>query len=272
VGGGAVGCEFACLLQAAGSQVTIVEMTAGLLPGEDAAVVSALTRSFESRGIKIKTNVKVTEVKKSSTGWSLKLSDGEFLESSDLLLCAGRYANLKSLALDKAGIKFEKNILVNEKLQTSNSAVYAAGDAAGTRLAHAASQQAEAAVTNALGGSKILDDRFIPRCLYSWPEVASVGAWKYQMDEKNIPSKASRGFFQATAKALASGDTEGFVQIVFNPESRQIQGAQIIGPHATELIHVFSVALKKDCTIDDLADMVFAHPTLSEAIKEAARK
>src|SRR5262249_16433517 len=160
------------------------------------------------------------------------------------LACVGRLPSTQGLDLEKAEIKFEKSrIVVNSQLQTSNPNVFAIGDAAGTRLAHHASAQGETAAANALGKKESCDDRFVPRCLYSWPEVASVGAWKYQLEENGKPVKATRSFFKGSSKALASGETEGFVQVVSDPVSGKILGAQIIGAHATELIHIFSVAL-----------------------------
>lgn len=273
VGGGAVGCEFACLLNAAGSKVTLIEMTPGLLPGEDRGVASTLARIFEQRGIQIKTGVRVSSLKKGPDGWELSLTAGDPLKADQILVCVGRTPSISALGLLKANIKSDKKSLtLSPHLQTSNPHVYAAGDVAGTRLAHAAAAQGEVAALNALGQPKTYDDRFVPRCLYTWPEVASVGAWKYQLEEKNAPVRADRAFFKASAKAWAAQETDGFVQIVSDAESGQILGAQIIGAHATELIHIFSVALKKEMTRRELGDVMFAHPTLSEVVKEAAKK
>lgn len=273
VGGGAVGCEFACLLQAAGSKVTLLELKENLLPGEDAAVAQALAKSFETRGIKVITGAKVNGLQRSGAEWKAGLSNGEIVTVTEILVCVGRSPRPALLSVDKAGVQLNGTSLkLNEKFQTTNPHIYAAGDAATTRLAHAAAHQGEAAAQNALGGTGVYDDRFVPRCLYSWPEVASVGQWKYQLEEAGKPVKTSRAFFQASAKALAAREPEGFVQIVFDPSSDRVLGAQIIGAHATELIHIFSVALKKDMTRKELADVMFAHPTLSETIKEACKK
>lgn len=273
VGGGAVGCEFACLLNAAGSQVTLLEMKDQLLPGEDAAVAQILAQSFEKRGIRVITGAVAESLIKSGSGWSTKLSNGEVLISEQVLACVGRTPNVQGLGLAKAGIMTDKNkVVVNAQLQTSNPNIYAAGDIAGTRLAHHAAAQGETAALNVLGGQHTTDDRFVPRCLYSWPEVASVGSWKYQLEEQGKPVKTARAFFKGSSKALASGETDGFVQIVSDPDSKKILGAQIIGPHATELIHLFSVALKAEMTTQDLNAVMFAHPTLSEVVKDAARK
>jgi dihydrolipoamide dehydrogenase len=209
---------------------------------------------------------------KSTHMWKLALLQGEIIEAEQVLVCVGRVPQHKALNLDAAGVQTEKGFLVlNSQLQTTNPDIYAAGDAATTRLAHAAASQGEAAAVNALGGKAIYDDRLVPRCLYSWPEVASVGAWKYQWEQAGRPVKATRAFFKGAAKALAANEADGFVQIVSEPDGRMI-GAQIIGPHATELIHIFSVALKANMTTRELAEVMFAHPTLGEVARDAARK
>ena len=273
VGGGAVGLEFACLLNAAGTKVTVVELQPTILPGEDPAICSALTRSFESRGIKILTNTSLQTIVKESKGWKITLNNGDVLQSEQILACVGRVPNPKLLQIEKAAIELEnRRLKINQHLQTTNPNIYAAGDATTTRLAHAAAAQAEVAATNALGGKEIFDDNLVPRCLYSWPEVASVGAWKYQLEGKNIPVKATRSFYKGSAKALAAGETEGFVQVVSDPNMNKILGAQIIGSHATELIHIFSVALKAEMTTKQLGEVMFAHPTLAEMVKEACKR
>lgn len=272
IGGGAVGCEFACLLHAAGAQVTIVELKDTLLPGEDPAIALALQRSLEQRGIKVFTQNKIVAVEKSNRSWKLALSQGEILEAEDVLVCVGRLPRHNLLNLSAADVHTEKGALIlNPSLQTTNPNIYAAGDTATTRLAHAAAAQGEVAATNALGGHLLYDDSAVPRCLYSWPEVASVGAWRYQYEQAGKPVKASRAFFKGAAKALAANEADGFVQIVSEPDGR-IVGAQIIGPHATELIHIFSVAMKASMTTQTLSEVMFAHPTLGEVIRDAARK
>ncbi|OVE75776.1 hypothetical protein BVX98_06885 [bacterium F11] len=273
IGGGPIGLEFACLLQAAGSAVTVVEMLPTILPGEDPAVVSALTRSFENRGIVIKSQSTVKTLEKTAGGWKVNLQSGENIEVEQILCCVGRVSNPTSLQPEKAGIQVEKNqIKINENLQTTNPNVYAAGDVTTTRLAHAAAAQGNIAAANAWGDKKTFDPSFVPRCLYTWPEVASVGAWKSDLESLNLPVKAARAFYKGSAKALAANETEGFVQIISDPGSKKILGAQIIGANATELIHIFSVALKTNMTTDQLGEVIFAHPTLAEMVKEAAKK
>lgn len=268
IGGGAVGCEFACLLQSAGSNVTLIEMQENLMPGEDAGIVTALTNSFEVRGIRVKTGTTVKNLKKVRNTWEIELSSGEKMNVDELVACVGRIPHLDGFKLENAGIEFQKQKLtLNSFLQTTNPNVYAAGDVTlQTRLAHAASVQGEIAALNALGQKLTFDGSLVPRCLYTWPEVASVGQWKKESD------KTARAFFKGSAKAMAAREAEGFVQIVSNPDTGKILGAQIIGPHATELIHIFSVALKAGMTVKDLGAVIFAHPTLAEAIKDAAKK
>ncbi|MCB4756893.1 MAG: NAD(P)/FAD-dependent oxidoreductase [Elusimicrobia bacterium] len=274
IGGGAVGCEFACLLNAAGSKVTIIEMTGTLLPGEDPAITSSLGASFEKRGIQILTEKTVKDLQRKGALWHITLSNGETLTAEEILTCVGRAPKPELLAPEKGGIQYDKgSIKINNSLQTTNPNVFAAGDVTGlTRLAHAAAVQGKVAAVNALGGSETFDGSLVPRCLYSWPEVASVGRPKHDAEKETKTVKVSRGFFKGSAKALAAGEAEGFVQIVSDASGEKILGAQIIGPHATELIHIFSVALKKEMTLKELGEVIFAHPTLSEVIRDAAKR
>jgi dihydrolipoamide dehydrogenase len=270
-GGGAVGCEFACLFHELGTEVTIVEKTAGLLPGEDPNIISALRAAFESRGIRIFTDTTVTALEGGPRQWTATLGNGQTLSCEQTLVSIGRVPDTAGLGLDKAGvIGAPKGIAVNDRMQTNKPRIYAVGDITGTtRLAHAASAQGEVAATNACGGQAVYDGSLTPRCLYTWPEVASVGLWAYEAEAKQIPVKSQRSFFRGSATAMIEGETDGFFQVVSDKTSGKILGAQIIGPDATELIHIFSVALKAGMTTQDLRSVTFAHPSLAEGIKEA---
>ncbi len=275
VGGGAIGCEFACLFHEFGSQVTLIEKTQGLLPGEDPAVVRVLQSSFAKRGIKVLTGVTVTQVTKKDNEWHCQLSDNSIVMSDDLLVCAGRSPVSDGLGLDKASIKTEnRKIAVGNNLQTSQQHIYAVGDINGlSLLAHAASMQAEAAVSHIMGEKLAYQNDLVPKCLYTWPEVASVGENLESAQAKGVTPKSQRFFFQASPKAMAGNDTEGLMQVISDKSSpHRILGAQIAGPHATELIHVFSVGLRARMTLPDLREVIFAHPTLSEGIREAILK
>jgi dihydrolipoamide dehydrogenase len=271
VGGGAVGCEFACLLNELGCLVTIVERTPALLPGEDPAVVRLLRTSFEKRGIRVLTDVNAVRVERTPAGWKIEFADGASIESAQLLVCAGRRPAVDELGLEAAGVRLERHrVIVNERLQTSNPRIYSVGDVNGlSLLAHAAAAQGEAAVDRIAGEDAPYPAALVPRCLYTWPEVASVGEWIHSAELKGLEVKSKRFFFQGSAKALAGSEPEGFIQVVIEKGSDRLLGAQIIGAHATELIHVFSVALRAGLTAGQLRGVIYAHPTLSEGVKEA---
>lgn len=271
VGGGAVGLEFACLFQEAGSAVTVVEKMPQILPGEEAAVSRLLQKSFEKRGMKIATDRTVEKAEKNGNGWRLALSNGEILSAEQVLVCVGRRPMTEGLGLESAGVHVDGGrVSVNQYLQTSRPHIYAVGDVNGlSLLAHAASAQGGVAAGHLLGEKEAYDPALIPRCLYTWPEVASVGEWTHSAALKNMEVKSQRFFFQGSPKAMASHETEGFMQILSDKQDGRLLGAQIIGPHATELIHIFSVALSAKQTADQLRRLIFAHPTLAEGIREA---
>ncbi len=276
VGGGAVGCEFACLFNALGSKVFVIEKTAGLVPGEDALVVQTLRKSFEARDIEIFDSVTIASLARGKKSWQITLSDQKEFQAESLLVCTGRRPDTQSLNLEAAGIKTEGKgnlIELNGRLQTSNANVFAAGDVTGlSLLAHAGTIQGECAAKNALGGAQNYNGDFVPRCLYTWPEVASIGLWKESAENAGIPVKGQRYFFQGLSRALAEGQTEGFVQILSHKESGKILGAQIIGPTATEIIHIISVALQQQMSRDELHEVIFAHPTFSEGVRWALER
>jgi dihydrolipoamide dehydrogenase len=271
VGGGAVGLEFACLFHELGTQVTLVEKMPQLLPGEEASVSRFLQQSYEKRGLNVYTERTVESAEKGPEGWRLVLSKGEVLSAEEVLVCVGRRAAVEDLGLEAAGVSVDRGrIAVNDFMQTSRATIYAVGDVTGlSLLAHAAGVQGAIAVGHMAGERMSYAQTRIPRCLYTWPEVASVGEWTHSASIKDLEVKAQRFFFQGSAKALASDEGEGFIQILSNKKDGRLLGAQIVGPHATELIHVFSVALEANLTVDQLRRVVFAHPTLSEGIREA---
>ncbi len=273
VGGGAVGCEFACLFNALGSKVSIIEKTAGLVPGEDPGIVQALRKVFEARGIEIFDSITIEELKHGNV-WNIKLSNQKMIEAEALLVCTGRRPDVQALNLDAAGIKAERNRMVlNGSLQTSNENVFAAGDVTGlSLLAHSGTAQGECAARNAMGENMTYNGSLVPRCLYTWPEVASVGQWKEAAEKAGIPVKGQRYFFQGSARAMAENQTDGFAQILSHAESGKIIGAQIIGPGAAEIIHILTVAIKNQMTRDSLKDVIFAHPSFSESIRWALER
>lgn len=274
IGGGAVGCEFACLFHELGCKITIIEKLPNLLPGEDDLVALTLKRSFETRGIKVATSTTVETLDRKGDAWEAKLSNKSTVNADEILLCVGRSPNCKPLDLEKAGIEYSsKGIDVDATLNTSNKNVYSVGDVTGlSLLAHSASVQGEIAAANASGEKKLYDGALVPRCLYSWPEVASVGIPLSRAKERGIDAKSQRFFLQASGRALCEGRTEGFIQIVSDEKTDRILGGQILGQHATELIHILSIALKKEMTRREMRETIFAHPTLAEGIRGALEK
>jgi dihydrolipoamide dehydrogenase len=271
VGAGAVGLEFACLFHELGSRVTVIEKKIQILPGEEASVARLLQKSFEKRGMKICTDRTVDQAERAPDGWRLVLSDGETLTPDQVLVCVGRRPATDGLGLETAGVSVDNGrIGVNNHMQTSRASVYAVGDVNGlSLLAHAAAAQGVAAANHILGTPVPYDNERVPRCLYTWPEVASVGEWTHSAALKNVEVKAQRFFFQGSPKALASDETEGFLQILSAKGDGRLLGAQMVGPHATELIHIFATALAEKMTVERLRQVIFAHPTLAEGIREA---
>jgi dihydrolipoamide dehydrogenase len=271
VGGGAVGCEFACLFHELGARVTLLEKMDALLPGEDPAVVRVLRTSFEKRGIRVLTGAVADHLAHEAAGWTVRLSAGEDLEAEEVLVCVGRRPDVGGLDIAAAGIVASNGrISVDERMRTNLAHIYAVGDVNGmSLLAHAASAQAETAVAAIFDEHRPYDGDGVPRCLYTWPEVASVGLSPDAARARGCEPKSQRHFFQGSPKALAADEGEGFLQIVSEAKDGRLLGAQIIGPHATELIHVFSVALKARLTTGDLRTVMFAHPTLCEGIRDA---
>jgi dihydrolipoamide dehydrogenase len=188
------------------------------------------------------------------------------------MIAAGRTTDLKNLNLEAAGIKYLKFIEVNEYMQTSNPNIYAIGDVNGiSLLAHSATRQGEIAALNIMGHNEKFDKNIVPNCIYSFPEVASVGLRPNEAKEKNINIKIKKAFFQVLGKAVATMQTEGFIQIITD-ENDTIIGAQIVGGPATEIIHILSLAVKFKMKTSELNSIIYAHPTMSEIIMEALNR
>jgi dihydrolipoyl dehydrogenase len=271
VGGGVIGVEFACFFNAMGSNVEIVEISPSLLAGEDEMSARTLQNSFKKRGIKLHLSKTVESVSIEGECKVVKLNDGTEIKSDEIMVCAGRRFDPSELNLDKAGIKYDaKHIIVDKTMQTNVKNIYAVGDINGYyQLAHAAGEHGAIAMESIFGNKTDYNDDLIPRCVYSWPEVASVGINKKQATERGIKVKAYRVFMASSAKAITHDETEGFLQILADEETDKILGAQFVGLSATELIHIVSVAMKTKMTAGELSKVVFAHPTVAESIYEA---
>lgn len=272
VGAGAIGLEFACIYSAFGAEVAVVEMMEQILPGEDSEIASVLAKSLKARGIEIITGDSVKEISARGGGVSAVLGSGREIPAGKCLVAAGRTPSREGIELDSIGVCERGFFKVNERMETSEAGIYAIGDAAGGwLLAHKASAEGIAAAENACGMESEVDYRTVPRCVYTFPEIASAGITEAEAKERGMKVESGKFPFSALGKAVVNGDTEGMVKFVVDAESREILGAQIAGAHATELISEISLAIRLEALPEDVAAAVHPHPTLSESIMEAAR-
>jgi len=276
LGGGAVGTEFASIFTSFGSKMTLIEMLPRILPIEDEEVSKELRRVLKKRGIDVRTGQRLTEVDASGDGVRITLEEGEKssqLEAEMLLVAVGRAPVSEGLGLEELGIALDRGYIpVNEFMQTTVPSVYAIGDVVNTPwLAHVASSEGVLAVEHMAGQEveAINYDR-VPSCTYCEPEVASVGLTEAQAKERGYDVVTGKFPFTALAKAAILGKPEGFVKIVRETRYDELLGVHIIGAHATDLIAEACVALRVESTTEELFRSMHAHPTLSEAVAEAA--
>jgi dihydrolipoamide dehydrogenase len=276
IGAGPIGLEFGTIFAALKTKVTIVEMLPQILPTEDAEVASALEKSLRHFKIQFFTGAQVKEIIEIGEGKKKVLvqqgdSEKDF-EAEVVLVAVGRKPNLENLGLAEAGIQADKKgIEVNSRMETNSPGVYAIGDATGKwLLAHFASAQGEVAAENAMGREVELESRAVPRCVYTLPEVASVGMTEKEAKEGGYDYRAGRFPFSASGKATVIGERNGFVKILSEVKYGEVLGVQIFGPHATDLIGEAVLAMQMEGTAQDLAKTIHPHPTLTEAMKEAA--
>jgi dihydrolipoamide dehydrogenase len=278
VGAGAVGCEFADVFAAFGTQVTLIEALPGILPLEDADCSAELTKSFKKRKIDVLTGAKIGDVKVGKSSVSMSVEVGgkkQNLEVEKVLVAAGRAPNIEDLGLKEAGVQLTDKgfVKINDRMETSAKGIYAIGDVAGPpMLAHKGSREG-VVLAELLAGQKhvhLVNYGNIPSATYCHPEVASIGMTEQQVKDKKIEYKVGKFPFSANGRARTSGETEGFVKIIRDAKYGEILGAHIIGAHATELIHELAVARENEYTVEEIDLAIHAHPTLSEAIAEAS--
>lgn len=278
LGAGAVGVEFASVYSRFGADTTLVELLPRLVPLEDEEVSKELEKSFRKRGLKSQVDTKLENMEKTANGVVVtgKTAKGEAvrLEAEMLLVAVGRMPYTEGLGLEGTKIKVEKGFVqVDEFQQTAEKGVYAIGDVVPTPLlAHLASKEGTVAVEHIAGSKDVrpINLRLVPNCTYCDPEVASVGLTEAKARELGYDVKLGKFPFSASGKARILGEEEGFVKIVSEGKYDEILGVHIIGPHATELIAEACVAMQLESTADELGRTMHAHPTVSEAIMEAA--
>lgn len=273
IGAGVIGCEFASIFRALGSEVTMVELMPRAVSTEDEEISKTLERELKKRKIKLFTGVKAESVELTDGGVKTRLSNGKEVLSEVVLVSIGRAFNSEDIGLEEAGIETGKRgeIKVNQRMETSLDGVYAVGDVTGgILLAHVASKEGIVASINATGGEKEMDYSVVPYAIFTHPEIGSVGLREHQARERGIDYITGHFQFRGLGKAHAMGEISGFVKIIADRKTDKILGVHIIGPHASDLIHEAAVAMKKGITIKELADTIHAHPTLSEGVMEAA--
>jgi dihydrolipoamide dehydrogenase len=276
IGSGAIGIEFASFYRAFGAEVTVVEVLDRILPVEDEEISKEAARAFKKRGIRILTGAKIGKTDISGKGAKIEVTVGgksEMLEAEKVISAVGIVGNVENLGLEKAGVKVEKShVVVNEWLETGAKGVYAIGDLAGPPwLAHKASHEGVIAAERIAGvkGLHPMNSGRIPGCTYSSPQIASVGMTEARAKEKGHEVKVGRFPFKANGKAIALGETGGFVKTVFDAKTGELLGAHMIGPEVTELIQGYGIAMSLETTEAELMHTIFPHPTLSEAMHEA---
>ena len=275
IGGGVIGAEFAELFAAFGVQVTIVEMLDRLLPLMDADLGAALAWTLGQRGIEIHVNSRATRLEEGPGGLraAVVTPAGELsIEADRVLVAVGRRPNVEDLGLEAAGVRTAKSgIPVDTRMQTNVPGIYAIGDVTGgIQLAHVASQGGEVAVENALGRASTFSQKTVPSAVFTDPEIASVGLTEAQAREQGYDVRVGRFPLSASGKALTYGEKDGFVKVVSEARFGEILGMHIVAPHASDLIHEAGLALALEATLDELVGVVHGHPTLGEAVREAA--
>lgn len=273
IGGGVIGCEFATLFNTLGVKVTIVELMPSILPMIDGELSRRYQMLLKKAGVEIKTQAQVTAVKEEGEQVKVILSDGETLVAKKVLVSIGRKFNTKGLGLEKIGVTMgpKGEIVVDDYMRTNVDGVYAIGDITNKiQLAHVASAQGIATVQTILGNPTKMNYDVVPNCIFTSPEIASVGLTQEEAERRGFKVKVGKFFFLASGKAVASGETEGMVKIVADSSNDRVLGVHIMGPHATELIMEGALAVTQEVKVKELAACIHAHPTLSEAILEAA--
>ena len=288
MGGGVIGCEFACILSALGSKVTIVEAMDRLLPlpSVDDNCSKVILREMKKRKISVHTSLVVEKVTRedqtiqaytAASPFSQKKAKPVVIAAEKMAVCIGRQSNAAALNLETINVAVNPRgwIEVNEKMETSVPGVYAIGDVTGPEkvmLAHVASTEAEIAADNAMGGNKTMNYDVIPGGIFTMPEVGTVGLSETQAIEKGHAVRTDTVLFRTLGKAQVINEIAGETKIVSDKETGKVLGVHMVGPHATDLIAESTLAIKKGCTVKDIADTIHAHPTLAESTLEAALK
>ncbi len=272
IGGGYIGCEFATFFAEAGTSVTVVEMLDAILLRTDGEVVKEMTNVLRKKKVKLLTGTKVGKIEKEKDSVSVTLPDGKSLSADILLCCTGRKAVTSGLGFEEVGLSLQNGFVpVDERCRTSREGIFAIGDITGKmQLAHFASRQGIVAAEVACGLDSRMKENVCPSAIFTHPEIASVGITEEEAKEKGLDYTVGRFPFQALGMALAMAETTGFVKIIAQRHTQEILGVHIIGPGAPGLIAEAALAMQLECTVEELAATIHTHPTIPEALMEAA--
>jgi dihydrolipoamide dehydrogenase len=273
LGGGIIGCEFASIFRRFGSEVTIVEMLPRLIPQEDEGASKELAKQFGRRGIQLALEQQCTKVERNGGGITVHYGDGRTVDADLMLVSVGRGPLVEGLGLEEIGVEFDRRtgIAADEHRRTTVPHVYAVGDCAGYwQLAHTAFREGEVAAENACGHDAVVDNRGVPRPIYTDPEIAAVGLTEAEAREQYGDDVAVGTFpWIANARAVMQNETVGWVKSIHETRYGELLGLVMVGPHVTDLIEAGVVAIDAESTVETVADGMAPHPTLAEAIKEA---
>ncbi len=272
IGGGFIGCEFASLFTELGVHTTIIEMLPEIVATEGKDVSKALASAFEKKKIDILTNTNVKGVDHTESGVTIRLEGGTSIEVEMALVAIGRRLNTSDIGLEKAGIDLTKkeSIATNDKMETQVNGIYAIGDITGEwLLAHVASHQGLVAARNACGENVTMHYNAVPSVIYTEPEIATVGLTLEKALEKGYTAAIGKYPFQALGKSQATGETDGFAQVVIDKKTGQVLGGQVVGYGASSLIAEVALAIHNELTAECITDTIHAHPTIAEALPEA---
>jgi dihydrolipoamide dehydrogenase len=273
LGGGIIGCEFASIFRRFGSEVTIIEMLPSLIPMEDEDASKELAKQFGKRDIALHLEKQCTKVEDKGGSLTVHFGEGETVDADLMLVSVGRAPSVGGLGLEEIGVELDrrKGIAADERRRTTVPHIYAVGDCAGYwQLAHTAFREGEVAAENAMGHDAVVDPRGVPRPIYTDPEIAGVGLTEAEAREQYGDDVAVGVFpWVANARAVMQNETVGWVKSIHETRYGELLGLVMVGPHVTDLVEAGVVALDAEATVETVADGMCAHPTLSEAIKEA---
>ncbi len=272
IGGGVIGIEFATLFSAFGKKVTVIEMLPRILNEMDEEISGTMTGLLIKKGVEIRTNAKLLEIQDGLTCVYEQDGKRETASGQTVIMAVGRRPVTQALRLETAGVASERGFIpVDERMQTNTPGIYAIGDVTGKiQLAHVASAQGLVAAANACGGDRKMRYDIVPACIYSSPEIASVGLTESQVKAAGLPYKTGSFAAAGNGRSMIMNCPDGFVKIISHGQTGEILGAHMVAPRATDMIGEIAVAMKAEATVEELADTIHAHPTVSEMIMEAA--